>query len=88
MAILRNEKIDMIWIMTDPRFWGWLWEMENEIRPLCPIVYYHVWDNYPYPKFNDWMYKATDSINCHSYMTYEMIKKVYPEKTKFIPLDS
>ena len=22
----------MVWFMTDPRFYGWLWEIENEIR--------------------------------------------------------
>ena len=50
-SIIRNDKPDMIWVMTDPRFWTWLWSIENEIRPLCPIIYYHVWDNYPYPMF-------------------------------------
>ena len=28
-SILRNERPDMLWFMTDPRFWGWLWEIEN-----------------------------------------------------------
>ena len=51
-SVLRTEKPDVVWFMTDPRFWGWLWEMENEIRPLCPMVYYHVWDNHPAPHFN------------------------------------
>ncbi len=51
-SIVRNEKIDMLWIMTDPRFYEWLWAFENELRPFIPIVYYHVWDNYPYPTFN------------------------------------
>ena len=51
-SVIRNEKPDMVWFMTDPRFWGWLWEIENEIRPLMPMVYYHVWDNKPYPLYN------------------------------------
>ena len=41
-SIMRTERPDIIWFMTDPRFWGWLWEMENEIRPNIPMVYYHV----------------------------------------------
>ena len=44
-SVLRTERVDLLWFMTDPRFFGWLWEMEDEIRPVCPMVYYHVWDN-------------------------------------------
>ena len=51
-TFLYNHKPDIVWFMTDPRFWIWLWEMENEIRANVPMVYYHVWDNYPYPKYN------------------------------------
>ena len=54
---------------------------------MCPIVWWHVWDNYPYPEFNDLYYKATDKINCHSHMTYKMIseKSEHADKTFFIP---
>ena len=47
-SILQNEKPDALWFMTDPRFYGWLWEIENEIRSNLPMVYYHVWDNSRY----------------------------------------
>jgi glycosyltransferase involved in cell wall biosynthesis len=82
---LASERPDVLFIFTDPRFFTWLFQMEDEIHQICPIVWWHVWDNYPYPKFNDWMYKATDAINCHSHLTYTMVKEVYPDKTKFIP---
>ena len=82
---LATEKPDLIFIFTDPRFFIWLFEMEDEIHQMCPIVWWHVWDNYPYPKFNDALYEATDLINCHSHMTYSMIKDKYPNKTNFIP---
>jgi glycosyltransferase involved in cell wall biosynthesis len=59
--------------------------MEDEIHQVCPIVWWHVWDNYPYPEFNAPFYEATDLINCHSHMTYELIKDKFPEKTNFIP---
>ena len=56
-SVLRTEKPDILWFMTDPRFFPWLWEIEDEIRSIVPMVYYHVWDNYPYPKFNKiWYY--------------------------------
>tara|TARA_R100000664_G_C2626360_1_gene58028 strand:+ start:113 stop:469 length:357 start_codon:yes stop_codon:yes gene_type:complete len=29
-SIIRNEKPAMVWFMTDPRFWGWLWQMEDK----------------------------------------------------------
>ena len=82
---LATEKPDVLFIFTDPRFFIWLFDMEDEIRKICPIVWWHVWDNYPYPKFNNSFYEATDLINCHSHMTYTMLKEHFPEKTNFIP---
>jgi len=82
---LATEKPDLILIFTDPRFFIWLFEMEDEIHQVCPIVWWHVWDNHPAPEFNRAMYDATDLINCHSFMTYEMVKGMFPEKTNFIP---
>ena len=82
---LATEKPDVLFIFTDPRFFTWLFEIEDEVRKICPIVWWHVWDNYPYPKFNDSYYQSTDLINCHSHMTYTMLKDTYPEKTNFIP---
>jgi glycosyltransferase involved in cell wall biosynthesis len=82
---LATEKPDVLFIFTDPRFFTWLFDIEDEVRQICPIVWWHVWDNYPYPKFNDKYYQATDLINCHSHMTYTMLKDKYPEKTNFIP---
>ena len=82
---LATEKPDVLFIFTDPRFFTWLFDMEDEIREICPIVWWHVWDNYPYPEFNNSYYESTDLINCHSHMTYTMIKERFPEKTNFIP---
>ena len=78
-SILRNEQPDMIWIMTDPRFYTWLWAMENEVRPLCPIVYYHVWDNYPYPMFNKKYYDSNDHIVSISRLTHDIVRNVAPD---------
>lgn len=80
-----TEKPDLILLFTDPRFFIWLWEHEDEIHQVCPIAYWHVWDNQPRPAFNDVLYEATDLINCHSYPTYEICKEKFPEKTNFIP---
>ncbi len=78
-SIIRTEKIDLLWFMTDPRFWGWLWDIENEIRPLCPMVYHHVWDNFPAPYFNRDFYLSNDHVVTISKVTHEIVKEVAPE---------
>jgi len=78
-SLIRNEKPDILWMMTDPRFYEWLWSMENEIRPLCPIVYYHVWDNYPYPMFNKKFYDSNDHIVSISRVTDDIVRNVSPD---------
>lgn len=80
-----TEKPDAVFIFTDPRFFTWLFEIEDEVRQVCPIVYWHVWDNYPFPEYNRSVYESTDLINCHSHMTYTMVKEHFPEKTNFVP---
>lgn len=82
---LATEKPDIVMIFTDPRFYIWLWEMEDEIHQVCPIAYWHVWDNRPTPEFNKVLYESTDLINCHSYLTYEMCNELVPDRTNFIP---
>ena len=82
---LATEKPDVLLIFTDPRFFLWLFEMEDEVHQVCPIAWWHVWDNYPRPAFNDVLYESTDLINCHSYLTYEQCASKWPEKTNFIP---
>lgn len=85
-SILRTEKPDIIWFMTDPRFWGWLWQMENEIRPNVPMVYYHVWDNYPYPTFNRKSYLSNDFIATISKVSDDIVRNVTPEvQTQYVP---
>jgi len=78
-SILRQEKPDILWFMTDPRFYGWLWDMENEIRPLVPMVYYHVWDNFPTPMFNRKYYLSNDRICAISKVTRDIVKEAAPE---------
>ena len=81
-SIIRTENIDLLWFMTDPRFWGWLWEIENEIRPICSMVYHHVWDNFPAPYFNRNFYLSNDHIVTISKVTDEIVRTVAPEVTR------
>jgi glycosyltransferase involved in cell wall biosynthesis len=85
-SALFNERPDIIWFMTDPRFYEWLWGMENEIRVHCPMVYYHVWDNYPYPTYNSKYYNSTDVIASISKVTHDIVNNVAPEvENHYIP---
>ena len=85
-SIIRNTKPDILWFMTDPRFYEWLWAIENEIRPLMPMVYYHVWDNYPYPKFNEKFYSSNDFIATISKVTDDIVRTVSPNvDCQYIP---
>lgn len=85
-SVLRTEKPDILYFMTDPRFYGWLWDMENEIRPLVPMVYYHVWDNFPAPHFNRKFYLSNDRICAISKVTRDIVAEVTPEvKLDYVP---
>ncbi len=78
-SVLQKEKPDVLWFMTDPRFYGWLWEIENEIRSLLPMVYYHVWDNFPTPMFNKIWYDSTDEVVAISKVTNQIVKEASPD---------
>ena len=78
-SIIRNHRPDILWFMTDPRFYEWLWAMENEIRPLMPMVYYHVWDNFPAPHFNEKFYSSNDFIATISKVTDDIVGLVAPD---------
>lgn len=83
--ILINERPDALLLFTDPRQFMWLWEIEDEIHQICPITYWHVWDNDPYPSFNDVWYRSTDLINCLSHKTYQLVQPNFPDRTHYIP---
>lgn len=82
---LALERPDVLLLFTDPRFFTWVWQMEDEVHQICPIAYWHVWDNFPVPQFNKVLYDSTDLINCHSHLTYNFVKELAPGRTNFIP---
>ena len=85
-SMLSQQKPDILWFMTDPRFYGWLWEIENEVRAHIPMVYYHVWDNYPYPKYNKVWYDSCDYVATISKVTDDIVRTVSEvPKVRHIP---
>ena len=74
--MLMHEKPDAILHYTDPRFWGWLYNMEHEIRQEIPILYYAIWDDLPFPKWNSPFYASCDAIFGISKQSYNIHKHV------------
>ena len=74
---LATEKPDLLLLFTDPRFFIWVWEMEDEIHQVCPIAYWHVWDNRPAPEFNKVLYESTDLLNFHSFYTLSHLQFIF-----------
>lgn len=83
--LLATEKPDALFLFTDPRFFMQYFDIEDEIHQVCPMVWWHVWDNDPWPAYNSPIYDSIDLCNCHSYKTYTLAKEHYPEITNFIP---
>jgi glycosyltransferase involved in cell wall biosynthesis len=75
-GICENEKIDAVIHITDPRFYKWLYSVENKLRKTTPLCYYHVWDNYPIPTYNRGVYLSCDWIGCISQLTYDVVTQV------------
>ena len=74
--LLRVEKPDAILHYTDPRFWGWLYQMEHEIRQDIPIFYYNIWDDWPAPQYNENYYECCDLIMNISKQTVAIVDEV------------
>jgi len=74
--LLAIEKPAAIMHFTDPRFWGWLYNMEHEIRQQVPILYYTIWDDLPYPVWNQPFYECCDWLGAISKQTYGIVNYV------------
>ena len=77
--IMKAERPDAILIYTDPRFWDWLFHMEHEIRQNIPIFYYNIWDDLPYPMWNEPFYESVDMLMNISKQTHNIVKNVRQE---------
>jgi len=71
--MLDNVKPDVVLVNADPRFFDPLFSIDNEIRRECPLVFYHLWDDEPFPRFNVPKYKCCDRIIAGSKFVYDML---------------
>jgi len=81
-AVIAREKPDALFLITDPRYFSWLFSIENEIRREMPIAYLNIWDNYPAPMYNKEYYESCDLLMGISKQTININKLVLGNKGK------
>jgi glycosyltransferase involved in cell wall biosynthesis len=71
--ILHLEQPDIILAFSDPRFYEYLFMMDDAIRKDSKLIFYHTWDNEPFPKFNLPWYEACDEIVMLSEFSHKLL---------------
>lgn len=74
-SLINHEKPDALFFITDPRYYTWLFEIENEIRKKIPMIYLQIWDCEPGPLYNKEFYRSCDALLAISKQT-EILNKV------------
>ena len=80
--IIKRENPDAIMLITDPRYFMWLFNAEGEIRKNIPIMYLNIWDDYPAPLYNRAFYESCDLLMGISKQTVNINKIVLGDKAK------
>ena len=80
--LIQAEKPDAIFLITDPRYFIWLFQIENEIRKKMPIIYLNIWDDYPAPMYNRSYYESCDALLAISKQTKNINTLVLGDKAK------
>lgn len=84
---LNKEKPDVVVANADPRFFDYLFKLDNEIRRVCPLVFYHLWDDGPFPEFNIPYYNSCDHIIAGSQFTFDLLKNNgFVDKVSYAPI--
>ena len=74
--VITIEKPDAILLFTDPRYFTYIFNMEQELRKSIPITYLNIWDDYPAPMYNKPYYEACDLLMGISKQTVNINKLV------------
>ena len=80
--IIKIEKPDALFLFTDPRYFMHIWNMEQEIRKNIPITYLNIWDDLPFPRWNEDFYESCDLLMAISKQTYNINKHVCQRKPR------
>jgi hypothetical protein len=71
--VIATEKPDAICFITDPRFFGFLFALEKQIRGQgIPLIYWNLWDCTPAPIYNRPFYESTDALFSISKQSYNI----------------
>ena len=81
-SIIAQEQPDAIVHFTDPRYWVWLYQMENELRQQMPMIFYTIWDDLPYPMYNREFYRSDDMLLGISKQSVNIVKNVLKNHPK------
>ena len=89
-TILKIEQPDAILLITDPRYFEYVFNMEEEIRRKIPIAYLNIWDDMPAPQYNEEFYESCDALFGISKQTVAINKIVLGDKSngkviKYVP---
>lgn len=85
--LIRLEKPDAILHFTDPRYWMWLYQMEDRLRRDIPLCYLNIWDCCPAPMWNRPFYKSCDLLMSISKQTLCLNKIVIGDDNWFMASD-
>ena len=80
--LIKHEKPDAIFFFTDPRYWIWLFQVENEFRKQLPFIYLNIWDDLPAPLYNEPYYESCDALLAISKQTENINRLVLGDKAK------
>ena len=81
-GVIDTEKPDAIFLITDPRYFTWIFQIENQIRKNIPIVYLNIWDSMPAPMYNREFYESCDALFGISKQTKAINEIVLGDKVK------
>jgi len=80
-----RHKPDAFVAFTDPRFIAHVFSLDFVIRKSTPLIFWHLWDNEPFPTFNIPFYRSCDLVVASSKFTYDLLNPVL-KNLAFIPL--
>jgi glycosyltransferase involved in cell wall biosynthesis len=80
--LIAIEKPDLLVFITDPRYYEWLFKIEQEIRKSIPMVYINIWDCEPAPLYNKNYYRSCDTLLAISKQTKILNEVVLGEYAK------
>lgn len=78
--IIKKERVDIIFLMSDPRHHIQFFNYQSVISQLYPVIWYNIWDAEPAPHFNLPYYDSCDALLNISKLTDTLVREVLGDK--------